>query len=841
MAALRKQTFKILLLFLVIAILISFFYREIITAMLHGHIAYGMDLHHFYSWRVFTTKSIMEGKIPLWGPYTFGGYPFLASLQPAVLYPATLLHLFLPINPAYDFEIIITLLLMSLFMFLWLRGLSLSGISVLFGTIIFVFSGFIAYRIYAGHISVLRGILWLPLLFYFTQKAIKAEHRTSFLGLIILSAYAMGFQITSGIPQFVVYTILNLSLFVLLTGIINGIKNIIKGFFFIILTCAFCFLLFSVQILPTLEGFRHSSLDRSFEYASTFSLPFYGLLAFIFPNFLGSPLDSSYRFEVTGGYFWELQNYISIAGLFLVIFAIYKIRGKLPPRLRDPIIIMSFISFFSLLIALGKNTPFFEALSYMVPGLRGMRVPSRILGVLSFSLASVSACGLEIFSAGLEKKLGRFKKNKLLLMFIILIITMAAFFDLYIHNASFIRGTESLLHDNQRIILEKLTDLKKKDPVPYWRLDSEKLQNFGFIYSIENIRGANTFHLALFDELVKNTDTDTLRKLLNVKYIVLPKPETKIFDSSEFFIENTLEQKPKLTGGKALVEEDIGTRYEFFEEGSYKIAFYLKADNNDSNGDFPVAAIKVLDSKDKYLASKEIKAADINGRSNLISFKLGNPETLKILLTRVPQYNFKLWLEKVEVIPYFSDPSKVIYQDISNNLLILKNEDFLPRIAFVPFVYPADTEEMLSILRNKAFDPRSVVLLERAPGEQLKDIAVGRPYIKEESAQGEAGIEIQEYTPEAVIFSCNSAKKGILLLSQIFYPGWQAEIDGSAAQLLRANYGFCGIPVTAGLHEIKIFYRPRYWKPAVIISLSMFILSFTYLAVLIIRRPRWVI
>jgi uncharacterized membrane protein YfhO len=45
-------------------------------------------------------------------------------------------------------------------------------------------------------------------------------------------------------------------------------------------------------------------------------------------------------------------------------------------------------------------------------------------------------------------------------------------------------------------------------------------------------------------------------------------------------------------------------------------------------------------------------------------------------------------------------------------------------------------------------------------------------------------------------------------LSELFYPGWQAYIDGNKALTLRADYLLRAIPMPAGRHNVVFVYRP---------------------------------
>ena len=50
---------------------------------------------------------------------------------------------------------------------------------------------------------------------------------------------------------------------------------------------------------------------------------------------------------------------------------------------------------------------------------------------------------------------------------------------------------------------------------------------------------------------------------------------------------------------------------------------------------------------------------------------------------------------------------------------------------------------------------------------------------------------------------------GLLVVSEVYGPGWQARVDGRSVDVLRADDILCGVPLTAGSHVIDLQYRPR--------------------------------
>lgn len=68
-------------------------------------------------------------------------------------------------------------------------------------------------------------------------------------------------------------------------------------------------------------------------------------------------------------------------------------------------------------------------------------------------------------------------------------------------------------------------------------------------------------------------------------------------------------------------------------------------------------------------------------------------------------------------------------------------------------------------------------------------------------------VHCETYTANEMEYKVQTAQNGVLVLSEIWYPAWKAEIDGVATEVLRVNYSLRGIAIQAGTHTIRLIYR----------------------------------
>ena len=85
-----------------------------------------------------------------------------------------------------------------------------------------------------------------------------------------------------------------------------------------------------------------------------------------------------------------------------------------------------------------------------------------------------------------------------------------------------------------------------------------------------------------------------------------------------------------------------------------------------------------------------------------------------------------------------------------------------------------------------------------------------RDVLKTSAAQDStASVKITKYMSDQIEYDVSSAKGGVIVFSEVYYPGWTATVDGQPAQLGRANYLLRALNVAPGQHKVVLTFRPK--------------------------------
>ena len=106
-----------------------------------------------------------------------------------------------------------------------------------------------------------------------------------------------------------------------------------------------------------------------------------------------------------------------------------------------------------------------------------------------------------------------------------------------------------------------------------------------------------------------------------------------------------------------------------------------------------------------------------------------------------------------------------------------------------------DAAKRLATLAGGGVDLSHTVILEREPS-----------LLPGAGSPGTA--RVTAYAPERLVVETASGAPAILVVSENHYPGWRATVDGSPAEILRADHALRAVAVPAGSHTVEMAYEP---------------------------------
>jgi|GEM_PF-3286207 len=375
----------------------AFFYPVIIhyDQMLYppGDVS-GNDITGMWSfYRSFFGATVQNtGNIPLWNPYTFSGTPFIGNPQAQLFCP--FVWPFIAVNSSllFGWLCILEIFLIGVFSFLFARSLCLSKFASFFSAVVFMFSGTIILRIYAGHLPILDTLVWFPLVLLFFERSFTHNRIVH----AILAGIAMALMVFSGHFQVALYGIFiclvylfaRTFLFPTLPTFREKLRHIAIMVLIPVLLCA---LLSAVLVLPVEEYSQWSNRagDVSYRFSTEFSLPVENLITLVLPDIHGNPLGPVTQIHVNPPVeYWEFAWYMGILPLFLLVIAAFFQRKR-------HVGLLLFLALFALLFSLGANFPLYKIFFDYIPGFSMFRVPARMLFVCTFFLAILAGFGID--------------------------------------------------------------------------------------------------------------------------------------------------------------------------------------------------------------------------------------------------------------------------------------------------------------------------------------------------------------------------------------------------------------------------------------------------------------
>ena len=144
----------------------------------------------------------------------------------------------------------------------------------------------------------------------------------------------------------------------------------------------------------------------------------------------------------------------------------------------------------------------------------------------------------------------------------------------------------------------------------------------------------------------------------------------------------------------------------------------------------------------------------------------------------------------------------------SKSMWVYRLNPAAPRAYLATRVLPVESETVLDEAETPEFDRMREVLIEKSQVGQLRgDLGQGQ-HDDAAAPAADGAVKITDYRRNSVTLEVETNRRSVVVLHDIFYPGWEVRVDGKIQPILRANLLFRGVEVEPGHHRVEFSFRP---------------------------------
>jgi len=710
------------------------------------------------------------GGLPLWDPFRAAGFPAMGSYLFGIFYPLNFPFLFLAVPTGLTLTCCLHFFLSIWGMFRFLRGLRLKAAPALLGGIVYTFSGFMVFSLW--HPSLFNCVATAPLLFAVGDRWARKGglHRAAVLG------FWVGVQGLAGYLQGTVYTLYLLGPFLLLRvhergGVSAVVRRWIPG---LLAASILAVGILAISALPASELSRESirkpgGLTLEEAHPVDPLQPREYLTALLDPR--DTYLDP--KTEV-GRFYFQGFPYVGIAALFLALVSPFL------GHRRKWILFFGAAAVAAGLLSLGAGTPAFVWFHHLVPTGDWFRFPRRFLAVSTLCLAILTAMTLDGFwriATGQVRNAVRRSVSGLVLT------------GLFLGTGAVVLAPAGLPHSLPILVLSAL---------------------LAFVLGRAEGRRRRWVVAALLGLLLTG---ETFWR--NRNHVLHPSADPSPFTALE--------------KGRQFLEENAGHDRVYIQRFGGTLRNHLPA------------KIGLIDGYQTCMDYEALTLERYERYTNLLSrgttdLTLGFAGNRPIFLSEWTYHNSRLFdylgvkylaverhthkEQELANLPAKDGNGLLLKPAFSGDTMaVFENPNRIPRARFVTgYRVESEPRRALKALLDPALDPLETVVLEAAPppGPWSSASRISR---------NKARVTLRRYEADRVCVEVVAPAAGFLVLTDQYYPGWTAEVNGKPApDLLRADYLFRAVPLEAGESEVVFRFKPRSFHTGALASAAALIL-----------------
>ena len=729
------------------------------------------------------------GEFAQWNPYILGGIPYAAAGGAGdVFYPTFILRLLLPVDVGITWSFLLHLFLAGLFTFGLVRALGFAFWPALFAGVAYMMSGQVASLVSPGHDGKMYVSALAPLLLWMIVRAVR-DGRAWAWGMIAL---VTGLAILTPHNQMVYYLALlaiPFTIWIALRGSDDPVSRPIAVRRVIIAAAAAALGvgIAAWQFFPFYAylDFGARGTARGYEYATSYSMPPEEMFNFYLPQFSGI-LDAYW-----GRNFFKLHSEYVGAVVLLVAGLAFGAAGR-----RKHLWFWGITGLIATLVALGGHTPFYR-LWYLLPMMKVVRAPAMIFYIAQLAIAVYAAIGL-------ERLLRDGVKRGYLIgwgVFAVLVLILAG-------GGALTSIAQSLAPPERYALVEQNTGA----------LIGGAVRSFLFVglaiavtwaWSANRLSG-----MAVAATLVALAAADLWS--IERRYFRFSPPASQLYASDP-----TIEYLQQLEepGRVMVLGVAGGGGPDPVIHGDALVAHRVRAVTGHVGTEFQ-RWVELVGGKSPY---------------NALPPNLLKPEFRRLTNTR-------FWLTDAELPPEIPQLPGVrltrrlgpVRNAAGNEVWLFDFGEANPAAWLVPLITEAAPADILATVLNPSFDVRRAALFDSSAAVQGRTVtAAPQPlatqvHVTYPSAR-EILVELSDPAPEGAA----------LVVSENWYPGWYALIDGRAGTVARADYTLIGVPLPTGARRVQlIFDDPNFGRGKLITTIAVLLTVVLIVGGIVMERRR---
>ena len=766
----------------------------------------------------FVAAAYRDGEFPMWNPYTMAGHPIYADGVTRTLSPFLLVYKFFDVPLGYSLARLLELMLGAMLMYIFLVTIGASPNGALMGAFVFALS---AHSIL--HLTGLGwwgGLMWLPVILLFVDRAIR---RGSYAHALLAGVF-LAVQFFCGYLPNQIYYVGAVVLYYLFFANVSrrdgsGSRQIRRLLTMLVVTLAAGLALSATQWVPSLELLSHSNRKIVGAELGYIYMPPWYAATLVFPTLFGSAYDTKILTLFTAlGVSHDHILYLGIASLAPLGFGLYLLKrtsrnelsktgfSRIDGAARNRVIFFVMLGALSLLLMMAA--PLYVPITRYIPILQVIRVAVRAGVLFLFASSVLVAFGTDLLLDSEADVLRRFARHARRFALGAGLFVLAAVIGSYLIKLIGItvqageRGRLAFIRRSTLALTAQFTPPNLSILIPLallisvafavWAFAQGRLRSKSFLFCLAALLVADLFwNSRQFDKTFDRSGvfprteiTDLLHSLPHGRVLVTP---------------SGLETNRSASAGAGPVK--------IIAPPNTLIPYQISTVSG-KNQQFP-----------KWY--REF-ASLIEPQPNLshVVFDEHRSPFLDVLNVRYVMTHESAAMDGYELLT------------TAEGVSLYENKSAMPRAFFADrTIEVTNHSEALRVLSESGFDPHTTVVVEKGNARA----AAHETGIARSAA---ALVSIIEDARNSVVIQTENQTEGQLVLSDNYYPGWRAFVDGAPVEILRANCTMRAVNVPAGRHLVSFEFMPSVFSVTAYVSLVAAALTLSGLILLSIKRRR---